>query len=126
MAGLSGMTQAPLLRLRIVYGDAFMIGPGKAELLQRIRDTGSISAAGRGMGMSYKRAWSLVEEMNAAFTTALVDSARGGAGGGGARLTETGEAVLAAYRRAEAAAIAASAADVAEISGRLRDMSGQK
>ncbi len=120
------MTQAPLLRLRIVYGDAFMIGPGKAELLQRIRDTGSISAAGRGMGMSYKRAWSLVEEMNAAFTTALVDSARGGAGGGGARLTETGEAVLAAYRRAEAAAIAASAADVAEISGRLRDMSGQK
>lgn len=100
------MTQ---LKLRILF-DGAMLGPGKADLLGRIARTGSIAAAGREMDMSYKRAWSLVEEMNAAFSQPLVQSARGGPGGGGARLTETGEQVLALYRdvllRAEAAAAA--------------------
>jgi molybdate transport system regulatory protein len=89
------------LRLRIVFGDSAMLGPGKAELLERIRDTGSIAAAGRAMAMSYKRAWLLVEEMNQAFREPLVASSRGGAQGGGAALTEAGQAVLTHYRKLE-------------------------
>src|SRR6056297_3052108 len=88
-------TGAPRLRIRIVFGENAMLGPGKADLLEGIRDTGSIAAAGRTMSMSYKRAWTLVEEMNKAFRDPLVESTRGGARGGGARLTEAGEAVLA-------------------------------
>jgi molybdate transport system regulatory protein len=90
------------LRLRIVFGDDAMLGPGKAELLERIRETGSIAAAGRAMAMSYKRAWSLVDEMNAAFREPLVARIRGGPRGGGARLTEAGERVLGHYRGLEA------------------------
>jgi len=66
------------LRVRIVFGPDEMIGPGKAELLERIAATGSIAAAGRRMGMSYKRAWSLVETLNALFREPLVRSTRGG------------------------------------------------
>jgi molybdate transport system regulatory protein len=94
------MPQAPEpaeIRLRLVFTGGLMFGPGKAELLRLIRETGSISAAGRAMGMSYKRAWSLVEEMNTGFRDPVVDSARGGAGGGGARLTEAGETALSQY-----------------------------
>jgi len=103
-----------------------MLGPGKADLLELIGETGSIAAAGRRMKMSYKRAWSLVEAMNAAFTEPLVDSSRGGQGGGGARLTPAGEAVLARYRRLEASAAEAGAEEIAAIAGMLRDMSGGK
>lgn len=84
------------LRLRILFPDA-MIGPGKVELLHKIQQTGSIAAAGRQMGMSYKRAWMLVEDMNTAFRAPLILSTRGGPGGGGAQLTETGQRVLALY-----------------------------
>lgn len=80
-----------------LFLDGLMLGPGKIELLEHIRDKGSIAAAGRAMKMSYKRAWSLVEEMNAALSEPVVTSARGGAGGGGARLTETGEAIIRHY-----------------------------
>lgn len=90
-----------------------MLGPGKAELMEGIRDTGSIAAAGRRMGMSYKRAWSLVEELNGAFETAAVASSRGGPGGGGAHLTPLGEEILARYRAVEAAAISAAAPHLA-------------
>jgi len=86
-----------------------MFGPGKAELLERIRDTGSIAAAGRAMAMSYKRAWSLVEELNALFREPLVDAVRGGPQGGGARLTAAGARALGHYRALEAAAAAAAA-----------------
>ncbi len=120
------MTHDATLRLRLLFGDRLVLGPGKAELLARIRETGSISAAGRAMGMSYKRAWSLVEEMNAAFRVPLVVSARGGAGGGGASLTDAGVVVLEAYRAMLAASAAAAAPDVARIAGLLRDMSDQK
>lgn len=96
------------LKLRILF-DRAMMGPGKAELLERIRDTGSIAAAGRQMAMSYKRAWMLVEEMNAAFRGPLVTSARGGPGGGGAQLTEAGAKVLRLYRSVvQLAALAAA------------------
>jgi len=99
-----------------------MLGPGKADLLDLIRETGSISAAGRRMGMSYKRAWLLVETMNAIFCDPLVESSRGGAQGGGARLTPTGEAVLAHYRRLEARAGEAGAEDVAALMAMRADI----
>lgn len=102
------------LKLRIVFDEA-MLGPGKAQLLQGIQDTGSIAAAGRGMGMSYKRAWSLVEEMNAAWAEPLVFSARGGAGGGGAKLTEAGSRVLGLYREVMNRAATAVAEPVAAL-----------
>ncbi|MCJ8140474.1 winged helix-turn-helix domain-containing protein [Falsirhodobacter halotolerans] len=92
-------------------------GPGKADLLTAIRDHGSISAAGRAMGMSYRRAWALVEEMNTAFAAPLVSASRGGAGRGGAELTPDGVAVLDAYRRAVAHA---AEADISAIARRLR------
>ncbi|WP_066701705.1 winged helix-turn-helix domain-containing protein [Celeribacter ethanolicus] len=109
------------LRLRIYFGARLMLGPGKADLLDGIRDTGSIAAAGRAMAMSYKRAWSLVEEMNAAFKEPLVASARGGSKGGGAHLTETGEAVLTQYRAILAEVEAASEARIAMIRGMLAE-----
>lgn len=102
----------PQLRLRVVFGPGRMLGPGKADLLGLIRDSGSISAAGREMGMSYKRAWTLVEELNAMFRTPLVQSVRGGARGGGAQLTETGAAVLAQYRALETAAARGGTAEL--------------
>lgn len=108
-----------VLKLRILFDDA-MLGPGKADLLDRIRATGSISAAGRQMGMSYKRAWMLVDEMNAAFRAPLVAASRGGAGGGGARLTEAGAEVLRLYHRVVAEAMAAAAPDIARLEQMLR------
>jgi molybdate transport system regulatory protein len=107
------------LKLRLLF-DGAMFGPGKADLLTHIRDTGSISAAGRRMDMSYKRAWSLVEEMNTAFATPLVMSTRGGPGGGGAHLTPAGEEALALYRRVLATAAAAAAPDIARLESMLR------
>jgi molybdate transport system regulatory protein len=116
----------PAYRLRVVFGPGAMMGPGKAELLERIRATGSIAAAGRDMGMSYKRAWQLVETMNAMFHAPVVESSRGGAKGGGARLTETGADVLAAYRAFEAEARAAGAPHVARMRALLSDSPGRK
>ena len=113
------------LRLRIVFGDGVMLGPGKADLLEGIRETGSIAAAGRRMRMSYKRAWMLVETMNATFREPLVESVRGGAQGGGARLTPAGEAVLAHYRRLEGRAAEAGAGEIAAIRDMLRAPGGE-
>src|SRR3546814_1084102 len=73
-------------RLRIVLDPAIAIGPGKADILRGIKETGSIAAAGRRMGMSYKRAWRLVETMNHCFRTPMVEAAKGGRAGGGAVL----------------------------------------
>jgi molybdate transport system regulatory protein len=98
------------LRVQIAAGVAF--GPGKADLLEGIRDTGSIAAAGRRMRMSYKRAWQLVDELNGLFDKPLVAASKGGSGGGGAMLTRTGEDVLARYRRMHAASCKAIAKDL--------------
>jgi molybdate transport system regulatory protein len=110
------------LKLRILF-DGAMIGPGKAQLLDGIRETGSIAAAGRQMQMSYKRAWSLVEEMNAAFAEPLVASARGGPGGGGAVLTKTGIEVLRLYREIVQRAERAASEPIAALEAMLRPRS---
>ncbi|MGD9867574.1 MAG: winged helix-turn-helix domain-containing protein [Hyphomicrobiales bacterium] len=86
-------------RLRVFLEPDFALGPGKAEILEGIKETGSIAAAGRRMGMSYKRAWNLVDAMNKHFRAPVVDAAKGGRAGGGAVLTEFGEEVLTRYRR---------------------------
>ncbi|OYV35516.1 MAG: ModE family transcriptional regulator [Acidocella sp. 20-61-6] len=114
------------LRLRLVQRTGIAMGPGRADLLAHIRESGSIAAAGRQMGMSYKRAWALVESMNNTFRAPLVAMAKGGAGGGGARLTEMGERVLTAYRRLEAAATREGQAYLAEINGALQVPPEQK
>ncbi len=87
------------MRLDLTSGDR--IGPGKIALLEAIRTTGSISAAARQLGMSYRRAWLLVEELNNAFRHPAVASAVGGRAGGGAVLTPTGEQVIELYRSIE-------------------------
>jgi molybdate transport system regulatory protein len=97
------MLGALKIKLQLIRGDETAMGPGKADLLEAIVAHGSISAAGRAMGMSYRRAWILVDEMNRAFAERLVTTASGGGPNGGARLTETGTAVLAAYRELERA-----------------------
>jgi molybdate transport system regulatory protein len=113
------------LRIRLVLAPGVMIGPGKADLLEGIRDTGSIAAAGRRMGMSYKRAWMLVETMNAGYRAPLVETVRGGAARGGARLSPLGSDVLGAYRRLVSRATAATDAEIAALTA-AADMSDQK
>lgn len=111
----------PRLRLRLLFGEDTMLGPGKADLLEHIRETGSIAAAGRAMSMSYKRAWTLVDQMNAAFQEPLVQRVRGGANGGGAQLTQTGARVLEHFRKLEDITAEAGAARINAIGAMLRD-----
>jgi molybdate transport system regulatory protein len=103
-------------RLRILFGHAIPIGPGKAELLEHIAETGSISAAARRMNMSYRRAWLLVDTMNQCFKSPLVETATGGKGGGGARISDLGREVLRRYREMEDKAAQAVADDMATFS----------
>jgi molybdate transport system regulatory protein len=100
--GMKAGNKTPGARLRVVVERDIAIGPGKADLLEGIKDAGSIAAAGRRMGMSYKRAWYLVETMNRCFKEPLVEARKGGRTGGGARLTALGHEVLTRYRRMEA------------------------
>lgn len=103
------MKVGPLwLKIQIACDDTRAIGPGKADLLEAIGAHGSISAAARVLGMSYRRAWLLVDEMNRCFDPALVETLRGGGLERGARVTATGAAVLEAYREMEQAAAAAA------------------
>ncbi len=114
------MNKSPpgLSHLRVTFSDAFYMGPGRADLMQGIAETGSISAAGKRMGMSYKRAWSLVQALNEGWGTALVEASRGGAAQGGASLTADGQFVLAHYRAMQEATRAAIAPDVAAMNDR--------
>jgi molybdate transport system regulatory protein len=100
------------LRIRVVLGDGLILGPGRADLLQGIHETGSIAAAGRRMGMSYKRAWQLAETLNSSFHAPVIVAAKGGIAGGGAHLTPLGEQVLDAYRSLTAAAHTAGTAAI--------------
>ncbi len=87
------------------------MGPGKAALMEAIERAGPISGAGRALGMSYRRAWLLVDAMNRCWSSPLVETAAGGMKGGGARVTDAGRVVLAHYRALEASIEAAAQAD---------------
>ena len=105
-------------RIRILLGSSIAIGPRKAALLEAIGETGSIAAAGpagRRMGMNYRRAWVLAKTMNACFREPLIEAAKGGIGGGGARLTLMGRDVLALYRAMEDHAAAAVISDMEKL-----------
>lgn len=115
-----GSTRYAGLTLRVLGRRAAAIGPGKAELVERIDATGSISAAARDMCMSYRRAWQLVEALNADFRQPLVETAVGGRRGGGARVTAFGRDVVSAFRAMEAKASRAIAADLRRFERRLR------
>lgn len=103
------------IKIHIPYGDVSAIGPGKADLLEAIERNGSISAAARAMGMSYKRAWDLVDTMNHSFREPLVATATGGSHGGGAQVTELGYEILRRYRDMEAKANQAVSVEIGEL-----------
>src|SRR5262249_46649458 len=107
------------LTLRIDFEQNRAIGPGKIKLLELIDALGSISAAGRQMDMSYRRAWLLIDDLNRSFREPVVASRVGGARGGGAALTDLGCAVVRHYRAVEAAALAAGAAHIGALTAAL-------
>ncbi|MGE0024043.1 MAG: winged helix-turn-helix domain-containing protein [Hyphomicrobium sp.] len=110
------------VRLRIVFPADRQIGPGKADLLEAIGRTGSISSAARDLGMSYRRAWLLVDELGKLFKRPLLTTAAGGAHGGGAALTDFGRALVAAYRRIEDRAAEAARAELVAFESDLVDV----
>lgn len=114
------------LRLRIYVAPNVLLGPGRAELLEGIRDTGSIAAAGRRMGMSYKRAWGLVEAMNTEMGTDVVNGAKGGAHGGGSSLTPLGDEIVTRYRKMEKATEKAIRADLSALTRKLAVIAAKK
>ena len=103
----SPLTPTVQMRIRVYLGGEPALGPGRAELLARIRDTASIAQSARDMGMSYMKAWKLVQSLNGCFKTPAVEVRRGGRAGGEAHLTPLGEHALALYQRMEAASRAA-------------------
>ena len=114
MAQFANRTEG--LRFRVVLRPGFALGPGKADLLQAIAETESLTAAAARFGMSYKRGWTLVRELNAAFARPLVETEKGGAGGGGgARLTPLGKRILGRYREMERDANKVVAAGIADL-----------
>jgi molybdate transport system regulatory protein len=108
------------LTLRVDFGADRAVGPGKVRLLEAIRDTGSISQAGRALGMSYRRAWLLVDDLNNCFRHAVIEAQPGGTQGGGATLTEFGKELIRDYRAIEAAASAAAEQRLSKLAARLR------
>ena len=96
------------------------IGPGKVELLEAIDREGSISAAGRALGMSYRRAWDLVDALNRLLGTAVVEASPGGYRGGGATLTDAGRGLVADYRAIERAALRAAEPRLAALARRAK------
>jgi molybdate transport system regulatory protein len=119
----SKQSQAPRLlpRLRVVYGEDIALGPGKVDLLALVSETGSIREAAERMHMSYMRAWTLIRTMNRCFKEPLVEAARGGKQGGGARLTVTGRKALGFYRRMEEQSSAAVEATWTQLRALLKD-----
>lgn len=107
-------------QVRILLDDEIALGPGKADLLEAIVQTGSISAAGKKLGMSYRRTWLLVDTMNRCFKQPLVETATGGSHGGGAQATVLGLEILAEYRALQAEVSAASQAYFQRLKRHLR------
>lgn len=116
----NGADLRPNLTIRVNLGEHGSLGPGKIALMEHISKHGSITSAGRKMGMSYRRAWLLVDEINHIFREPLVETQMGGSGGGGARLTKLGRDVVGRYRAIEGAAATASAADLRALKASLR------
>jgi molybdate transport system regulatory protein len=114
------MARYPGLTLRVLAAGSPAIGPGRARLIALIDSTGSISAAARAMGMSYRRAWQLVEAINASFNRPVVITAVGGKRGGGAAVTAFGREIIASYERMEDKASAAISRELKEFSRLLR------
>ncbi len=108
------------IKIHIPLGEISAIGPGKADLLEAIERSGSISAAARQMGMSYKRAWDLVDIMNRCFREMLVATVTGGSHGGGAQVTAFGLNVVRLYRELEVKAHASVTQEIGELSALLR------
>jgi len=107
-------------RLRITRGEDIAVGPGKIDLLEAIAGTGSITAAARRLGMSYRRAWLLVDTMNRCFKKPVVDAETGGRRGGGTQLTPVGAEALQRYRKIEKLATSASATELRKLHRLLR------
>ena len=117
--GPTGVATARLT-LRVDLGEERAIGPGKIRLLEAIRDTGSITRAGIALGMSYRRAWLLVVDMNNCFREPVIAAQAGGSHGGGAALTPFGTRLIDQYRAIEAEAHAATAARLSELGAACR------
>ena len=105
------------LGIRLLLGNVAALGPGKIELINAIENAGSISGAAKLMGMSYRRAWNLVDSINHDFSTEIIVTSSGGKGGGGAVVTETGLDIIKRYRQIEAKALD-SVSDDLEMFGR--------
>lgn len=112
------MTGELRLTLRIDVDGHPALGHGKIRLLEHVAETGSISAAGRAMGMSYRRAWLLIDALNTQFAAPLVETKPGG--GGGARLSDAGRTVIASYRAAEQAAAAGARSSLETLASLLK------
>lgn len=110
----------PRLTLRVDLGPKQSIGPGKMRLLDAIVETGSISSAGRKLGMSYRRAWMLIDDLNSSFQRKVVSTTLGGKEGGGAKLTPFGEEVVKRYRAIEESATKATKVNVAFLARAMR------
>lgn len=119
----SGMAK---LRLRVDFQGADSVGPGKIRLLEMVRETGSIAAAGRTMEMSYRRAWLLIDALNRSFREPVVATKLGGRAGGGAELTRFGEELVARYRDMETVAHAALRPHLTVLDGALAPAPGGK
>lgn len=120
------MRRYPGLTLRILAEKHPAMGPGKARLVATIDATGSISAAARTMGMSYRRAWQLVDALNESFTGPVVLTATGGRRGGGAVVTALGRRLVRLYRAMENKASSAISGDLRRFSRHLRRPSGTR
>jgi molybdate transport system regulatory protein len=112
------------LTLRLDFDPGQAVGHGKVRLLEAVRAYGSIAAAGRSMGMSYRRAWLLVDELNARFDEPVIETKHGGQGGGGAELTPFGCRVVEQYHAIEAKAHAAGAAELDSLAAAAKPSSG--
>jgi molybdate transport system regulatory protein len=108
------------LRVRIILDDDTLLGPGKVALLEAVAATGSISAAGRSLDMTFRRAWELIEQLNVAFHQPLVEGHSGGRAGGGAVLTPFGREVVQHYRAVEAKAQAAALPHLEALAAAIR------
>lgn len=113
------MSHIRKITIRIDFDIGVRLGPGKAQLLELIEEHGSIRAAGASIGMSYRRAWLLSDEINRMFREPSVFTRHGGKSGGGAGLTEFGRELLSRYRRMEAAMLKAADADLAWLSSNI-------